>query len=395
MTFAALDGQRLTAVRLHVPAIGAWFAECDLESAPTVGPRSVLTIGELTLTGTVVAQQDGVFGERRLLRLVGGGGGWGSFVSARAYHNDAGVKARLVAEDVAREAGEVLGQFVPATERLGNDYVRGASQSASRVLEDVSGDDVAWWVDFAGLTHVGARPAAAAVLEADYQVTAYDPRARLATLVVRDPSVVQIGTALAGPSLPAAQTVREYGVQVDASGVRILAWCGGSEGSAGRLAGLWRALANQVNGDELFGLYRYRVVAMAADGRVSLQAVRRAAGLPDIEPISQWPGVAGTHAQLTPGAEVLVAFVEGDRAQPVVTHYAGRGGIGFVPVSLTLGGATGLPAAKQNDTVEVLLPPGVFSGTINGLPATGLITFPLMTTLGSITTGSSKVNIAP
>lgn len=401
--FAEIAGQRLTSVNLHVPNRGAWFALCDFESAaPDVSGRVTLSLGKSSLVGSLVSAYTGAFGEQKRAMLVGGGGGWGNTVIARSYHNDAGVKAVLLAQDLAREVGETLGAFTPTAERVGIDYVRGGvEREASQLLEDVIGEAL-WWVDFAGTTQVGERPTAPALLDGDYRVLHFNPRTRVAQLSLTDPSLLRIGSVLASPALPEAQTVREYEVQADAAGMRVLAWCGGSGRSAGRLAELWRRLATRVSSDSLFGLYRYRVVSMAVDGRVTLQGVRKAAGLPDIASISQWPGVAGAHAELTPGAEVLVAFVEGDRTMPVVTHYAGKDGAGFVPVTLTLGGSVGSPAARQGDTVQVLLPPAVISaqfvGTVDGAPATGTvvgaITFPLNSTLGSITTGSSKVKVA-
>jgi len=69
---------------------------------------------------------------------------------------------------------------------------------------------------------------------------------------------------------------------------------------------------------------------------VKLQAINRSAGLPDILPASMFPGVAGVHAALTPGATVAVEFLDGDPARPVVTGFVGKDGTGFVPVSLTL-----------------------------------------------------------
>lgn len=399
--FAELGGERLTTCKLQVPQRGAWFAECEFEGAPAVSSRQTLTLGQMSLSGTVVSEYAGDFGERRRCLFVAGAGEWGTILGARAYHNDAGVKALLVAQDAAREVGESLGDFAPETERLGVDYVRDAAQPASRVLEDVIGA-VLWWVGFDGVTRVGARPTPTPLAAESYRVLSYDPRARVLQLSLDDPSLLSIGHTLAGPALPESQTVREYTVQVDASGVRVSAWCGGGSRSAGRLAELLTRVVTRVADAPLHGLYRYRCVSMASDGRVSLQAVRRAAGLPDIEPISQWPGVPGAFPELTPGAEVLVAFIEGDRAQPVVTHYAGKDGAGFVPAQLTLGGAIGSPAARQNDTVQVLLPPavisGAFVGTIDGLPAAGSVvgmaSFPLNSTLGSITTGSSKVKVA-
>ena len=193
--------------------------------------------------------------------------------------------------------------------------------------------------------------------------------------------------------------MREYTVQADANGVRVFAWVGADERSAGRLTELVRAIAERAVSPRLFGLYSYRVVNLASGGRLSLQPVHRDLGLPDLDPISQWPGVPGAAPKPTLGGEVLVAFIDGDRSQPVVTHYAGEGGNGFVPQELVLGGSTGAPCARQGDTVEVLLPPLMLTGTvvIGGTPSpiTGALTAPLTTTLGSITTGSPLVKVAP
>jgi hypothetical protein len=395
--FASINSERLTAVVLRVPARGAWTAECDFETDPAVSGRVTLALGKLTLLGSVVPAQAGAFGRVRKARIVAGSAGWPRQLAAKAYHNDAGVKAKLVAEDLAREIGEELGGFVPAAERIGVDYARDENLTAAGVLEDVIGG-APWWVDFAGVTHVGERPTAAALLETDFQMAAYDPRERVAVITLTDPSMIGIGSVLTGPTLPEPLRVREYQVQADATSVRVIAWCDAAERTVGRLAGLWHAVTARTNATGLLGLYLYRVVSMAADGRVALQAVHRDVGLPDLDPISQWPGVAGVHAKLTPGVQVLVAFIAGDRGRPVLTHYSGLGGDGFVPVELVLGGEPAAPAARQNDVVEVPLMPAVFNGLITmpgvgPVPATGTIDF-LSPALGIITTGSSKVRIA-
>jgi hypothetical protein len=86
---------------------------------------------------------------------------------------------------------------------------------------------------------------------------------------------------------------------------------------------------------DFMALYRYRVVRMVAN-RAELQAVRKGAGLPDTLPVSIHPGMAGLAANLTPGALVLVAFIEGDPTQPIITHFATQDEPGFLPVSLAL-----------------------------------------------------------
>lgn len=388
--FASVAGQRITSLRLVAGNIGPWFADLEFESDPSISGQVTIVVGAAQFVGTVVAQQAGTFGLQRKCRVVGGAGGWSTMLGPKSYHNDAGVKAQLIATDAAREVGETLGSFQPAAERVGYDYVRRAAL-ASSVLEFVIGD-VAWWVGYDGVTNVGPRPATA-VASSAYELIAFDPHTRIATLAVDDPGAVGIGSILS-KRFDEPQTVRDIELTVDEAGIRVTAWCGGSEREHGRLAGLLRSLAQRATDAPLYGKYRYRVVSMAVDGRVELQAVSKASGVPDLRPISVWPGVAGAHAQLAPGAVVLVEFIEGARSMPIVTHFAGKDGPGFVPVSLTLGGATGAPAARQGDAVEVLLPPAVFSGTIGGTPATGMLTFTLTKTEGAITAGSGKVKVA-
>lgn len=405
--FATLEGHRLTTLRLLAGNVGPWSIECELEDAPELSGLVTLKLGALELLGTIAPPQDGTFGLQKRCRIVAGAGGWGSSLAPKSYHNDAGVKARLVAEDAAHEVGETIGTFVPPRERVGADYVREAG-TASRVLEHVLGG-VAWWVDYAGVTHAGPRPAVP-VDKSAYEVLAFDPRTRVATLHVDDPAAVQVGSVIT-ERLDGPQTVRELELHLEGKALRMMAWCGGSDVEHGRLAGILRAIAQRATDAQLLGKYRYRVLRMAGDGRVELQAVRKGAGLPDIMPVSMWPGVAGAHAELQPGAEVLVEFVEGDRTLPVITHFAGKDGAGFVPASLTLCGSE-QAAARQGDLVQS---GGVGTTIIIGLVGTGAppnqavvagVPYPVSFALdplevgplaaplyGAIATGSPKVRV--
>lgn len=383
--FAAINGFRLTALRVQVPDRGPWTAECDLESDMAVAGRVSITLGALTLSGTVDEARSGTFGLQRKVFVVAGAGAWGHEVAPKNYHNDAGVKALNVAQDAARAVGETLGAFVPSAERVGAAYVRPRGPAALAL--DRAAGAAAWWVDYAGVTQVGPR-ATAAVDPKLVHVLAYDPRDRCLTLAVDDARAVAVGSVVS-EGLDAAQTVSEFEIMLSAEELRVRAWTA-PEAS---LAGAFRALVGAAIRGQLWGVWRYRVVRMAGD-RVELQSVRSGAGLPDVLPVSVWPGVSGVHATLSPGTECLVQFVEGDRTMPVVTHFAGKDGVGFVPLSLTLGGPSGAPAARQGDPVEVLLPPAVFSGTIGGSPATGVLTFTMSKALGAITGGSGKVSVA-
>lgn len=141
-------------------------------------------------------------------------------------------------------------------------------------------------------------------------------------------------------------------------------------------------------------LVRYRVVNRVVD-RYNLQAVNKSSGWPDILPCAVMAGAAGYKAELTNGSIVLVQFIEGDEAQPIITHFEQAGQPGFIPISIKIAADDGpaLPAARQTDTVAIFFPPVMaFSGTVGGAPAVGTVTIP-GPGYGTIQTGSTKVGI--
>lgn len=353
--FAHIDGHTIVDLTVHVPGVGPWWAEVDLEGAPDLSGRVTIRVGELELVGTIDPSHNGTFGAVRRMRVVAGGGGWGTLLAPRHYHNDARLRARTIIEDAAREVGETIGTFTPAEERIGIDYVRQAGP-ASRVIEDLVGG-VPWWVAYDGRTHVGAR-AGSTPAPGSYEVLEVVPDEQLVTLALDDPRAIVIGSVLS-ERLDAPQAVRGLELRVTGESVLVKAWCGGAEGARGRLAGLFRGLVQHVAGEQLWGLWKYRVVQQSGEGqdgpRVDLQPVKRDLGLPLLSQVSLWPGMAGLHAMLTPGAHVLVQFVEGDRRQPVVTHFAGKDGIGFQPVHLRLvaSGMVHLAVENPNDAMAL------------------------------------------
>lgn len=321
--YASVNGETLIEVSLHVPNVGPWWADCVFEIAPDVSGPVTLVVGELSLTGTIT--ENGTFAEQRRARVVAGAGGWATLVAAQHYHNDltsdggGGVRARTVADDAARLAGETIGTFAVADERIGADYVR-ESGLASRVLEDVIGG-APWHVDYSGNTNVGER-STNTPNEDIYQVLDFDPREKLITLAVDDLSAVGVGSIIT-EGLDEQETIREIQVKVSADTARVIAWVGGTGTGRGRLAGLLRGIIETVADDNLFGVYRYRVLAMSGN-RTELQVVRQNGRLPDTIPLDMKPGVAGAHSKLTPGMVVLVQFIDGLPTLPIVTAFAGK-----------------------------------------------------------------------
>jgi len=411
-TFIAVNGLAVRTLRLQVSAIGPWVADVDLAEPATLEGTVTLSVGDTQLVGTVSPLQAGSFALQTSAQVIGGAGAWGKLLSAKGYHNDAGIKARLIAEDAARECGETLQSFAPTLERVGSDYAR-ANEAASTILEYAAGG-ASWWVDFNGLTYVGVRPTSDLSPDA-YVLLDYDAKERVAHLAVDDLSALQIGAVMTDERLDGPQTVHDFELSSsDNSPLRASVWFGGLPNEAGRLAGLLRSIIRHSVAGELLGLYRYRVVTMNDDLRVDLQATRKQAGLPDLRSVSQFPGMPGVAATLALGAEVVVQFIDGDPAQPIITGYVGPGGAGFVPTLIAIAGSE-QAAARQGDLVQSggvgtivtlwPLPPAVpappNAAVVAGVPH--LISFdsvvptlapPLAAPLyGAVSTGSPKVKL--
>ncbi len=346
-SYAHIDGLDLQEVTLHFPWVGPWIADYLLLDETPVSGAVTLVAGDLTLQGTVKPDDSGTHLRRASGRIVAGAGGWATTLVPQGYHNDAGVKAALVADDAARAAGETLDltDFAPLVTSLGANYVR-AIGPASRALEDAIGG-VPWWVDAAGVTHVKPRPTPEASPDL-YDILEYDPHRRLATISVDDISTIGVGSILT-KELDSPQTVRDLTVKISREGLMLEAWCGSGDGRS-RAAGLLDAIAKRATDDQIHGLWRYRVVRVVAN-RLELQAVRQSAGLPDLILVSMWPGAPGIHGDPEPGSECVVQFIEGDRTQPIVTHFVGKDGASFIPVALELAGAD-FKVARQGDLVQ-------------------------------------------
>lgn len=319
--------------RLLTPWQGAWIADVDFDLAAVPVPptgRVTLTVGTSgVLVGTIDDKASGRFGAKASARIVGGGNGWDKTVFPLHFHNDAGVLSTAVLSATAAQVGETVVDVMP--ERLDVDYVRFAGP-ASRVLGDRD-----WYVNAAGVTMVGPRvpvPAPPTV-----EIMTWEPatrRAELATDALVQPGMILVDTRFG------TTTIRDVEQTFGADGSRATAWCSAATDTPGSRFG--KALANLVKeaaGVALLKTYRYRVVLQAGDGRVTLQAVKRKAGVPDSVLIPIWYGVPGISALLVPGSEVMVQFLGGDPSKPVV--------VGFDPAtqitSLMVGAGTS-PVAK-------------------------------------------------
>jgi hypothetical protein len=324
--FCSVGNRHATRLDLYVPPKGAWYVDAILDdTTDDLSGPVVVRLGSLELHGTVLPAYSGAFVLARSMRIVGGAGGWGTLVTPEHYHDDSGVDALSVAQDAANIAGETLGGFDPAEPLLDADFVRqGHLGPASAVLEQAIGEGRTWWVDSAGVTQCGTRGTVEAA-PGSYDLLTYSPLTRIATLAVDDPAALWVGTILRD-RLSEPQTIRELEIHVQVTdGVgscRALAWTGGDESSASRLGRAIDAVLDKRASRRLWGTYRYRVVSVEADSRLSLQPVSKVPGLPQISVVSQASGIAGGLSNPALGSIVRVGFDDGDSQYPYVSHWA-------------------------------------------------------------------------
>jgi hypothetical protein len=326
ITLNALRGVR---ARVHMPKTGAWIADVDVDlDAVPVAPsgRALLTIGVNALTGTVDDRASGRFGSKAHVRLVAGGGGWDKVVPGVHLHNDAGVLSSAVYAAVGAAVGESVVELgIPR--RLGVDFVcmRGA---ASQIFAGVD-----WYVDELGITRVGPRVPVPAPPTAD--VLSWDPTNKVAEIA--SDLLITPGMTLTDPVRFGVATVEDVEHSFGDGGTRALARCStpsllGAAASAalaspppaagGKIVQALAALARQAAQTSALKKYPYRVVTQGVDGRLTLQATDpKSEAPPFLRLIDIWAGVAGVSLKLAPASVVLVSFIDGDKARPIVTGF--------------------------------------------------------------------------
>lgn len=341
----SVDGQRATRVRIVRPWTGVWFVEADLDgpAGPVVPAGAVeVNVDGRVLLGTVDPSGSAKFGQRSIVRVLGGGGGWAAAVEPKHFHNDAGVKLSAVVRATAAEVGEAA--TVAADAVLGVDYVRSGLLPASQVLGGVP-----WHVDDAGKTIVGPRVVVASPEEAAVRVLEWDPSSDRATLTAS--AFVLPGWTIEDARF-GARTIRDVEEVFDAHGLTISAWCSPVEPVGSMLASVLGGLVRDLSGVTYCRGYRYRVYGMSGQ-RVELQAIARVAGVPDVLPVSMRPGVPGMHAELALGSEVIVEFIGGDPSFPVVRAFVGKDGATWIPKALEFDATNGIRLSETGAGVTV------------------------------------------
>lgn len=192
-----VDSIEISRALAAFPNRGVWSVRAELVGgkAPAKGTLVTTQLGDLAMVGTVRIAE--VYVDRAEVLIVGGRDGWTKTVQRRQYRADNGVRLSLVAGDLAKDAGEVLGPLEEAV--LGYGWVR-PEGPAGTALEELGRH---WYVDFAGMTRIGARPAASRT-GLKIGVRNYRPAVGTAELTSPDDilSAFAPGTTISGEGIP-------------------------------------------------------------------------------------------------------------------------------------------------------------------------------------------------
>jgi hypothetical protein len=317
---ATLAGFAVTTCRVQIPAFGLPFADVEIVSPETLTGSVTLVLADLTLVGTVLS--GGAFQGRARYRIVGGAGGWGATVAAKSYANDLGVKHSTVLTDVANACGESLGTIPAAT--AGPAYVR-ANAPAVTVLDGLFPG--AWYVDEAGVTQIGARA-----------VTTYKGGAPRTAVDLGDGRIElaadAIATLLPGVTVDGVEAVDVEHV-LEGGKLRTTLWGRRAQRTGDPAASALRCAVDLLTArHRYFAPWEYRVVSRSGE-RLNLQIVRTSSGMPNLSSVRIRPGVAGVRMRPKLGSLVVVAFVNGDAARPMVVAFDDYDGAsaspGFIP----------------------------------------------------------------
>jgi len=348
LSLATLNGYSVTKLRAPVPAWGLWWADVDLAEPQALKGAAALVVAGQTLSGTIVS--GGAANGRAAYHIVGGGGGWGKALPAKPYQDDGGVRLRTVLGDAARELGETLAD-VPNT-YLGPHYARPAA-TGTELLNLLAPKN--WYVDFAGVTHIGRRPAAT--------YTGSAPRVRVDPIVpVIDLAIDSLAGLLPGVQVDGSAPATD--VEFNLTPKRLTASVYSTASGLPARLEAWADLLAALDPRARYrASYEFRVVTQSGE-RLNLQPVRIASGMPDLAsvPVRLAPGVKAKHL---PGSLVLVSFADADPSRPYVFAGDAADAPGWMPLELDLGGPGALGVARMTDPVVA----GPFGGTIVGASA--------------------------
>lgn len=337
---ATIGSYAIARARLRIPPRGVASAVLALtdDTAIPIPSSLALTIGDLTMTGTVTNGAD--FGGQAGYTWEAGAGAWSTLLEQRPpYHNDGGVMLSAVAADLAQDAGELGAVLDGIPDRsLGADWTR-PTATARDLLDALTGG--AWWLANDGTTHIGPRPAG--TYSSSTLTLHYEPAIRMGRAQDSGDLIAGLapGVTLSAPGLAAPLLIGTAVVVVEHDDIAVELY---GEKTSGEL---FRAMVDAVTQWRDYVLLNpYTVSTVGGDARVAVQPTdARSAPFPDAPALGHMAGIPGATYTLAPGANVAVMHLAADPGSPIVFGHLP----GPLPVavtfdasgSITIGGTAG------------------------------------------------------
>ena len=360
--FASLDGTPITRARVSVPFTGLWHADVWLDRVADVSGQQTLTIGPWTGTCAVVRAVD--FTGQRMVRLVGGAGGWSQVPASPQFWADA--QLSTIIGDIAASVGERVN--VQADRSVSPFYVLDGQTPASTALQDLAG--AGWWVDLAGVTQVGTRPTP--VIASPFTIRDIDGPSGTYHVETEAIGDWVPGATFSGPT--GAGTVSRVTHFLDAGRLHTEVMVPRSASApSDRLRDAVRAILGQLMpGWVYLATWEYTVESTSGgpSGVTVDASPPDGSGLPEVVGLPLRADASGSVAAPAVGSHVLIGFAAGDRYSPEIRGLDGS----TPPTSVWLGQGT-MPIARLGDQVQCFLPPLMpFTGTDPAGPVAGTIT---------------------
>lgn len=309
MSDLTLNGARVLEGTIARPRVGAWHADLVVDAATAITGAVTLASadGALSLRGAVV--RGGVQNEVLEVRVVGGAGGLGRELAAKAYR---GATVRMVLADLAREAGEAVSSTIAATvlDTALDAWARerGTAVAALRALADTLG--LAWRVLADGSLWLGAETWAAVEVEhALLRDAPAEDRVELATEHL--PAGLAPGTTFLGRRV----SYVEHHVGAAEATTVVLFERASTPSGVDRIKAALEALVRRTLWKVDYAtIYPARVVAQAADGAVDVRFDTDRLG--DMQAVPLRVFVPGAVVKVAAGARLLVGFDGADPRRP-------------------------------------------------------------------------------
>jgi hypothetical protein len=377
--FAQLNGTPIVKGRMTIPFTGIWHADIFLDRvADTTGPQSLVLNG-ITGTCSVVRQID--FAGQSMLRVVGGGGGWGKLVQPAFFSSP---NVSTVLDSIASQIGEQAN--VATDSAIDPFYVVDGASPASTVLTDLLGDT--WWMDLTGVIQTADR--ASPTIASPFTLRSIDGPQGL--YHVESDFIQDWVPGATFSALTGSGTVSRVTHVIDGGSLRteVLAPTS-AQTVSDRLREQIIAVVQAYIPNILYLMnWEYTVVsATGGPSKVKIDANPVDKRMPSVSGLPLRADASGSVATPATGSSILVGFIGGDRNSPEIRGLDGS----TAPTAFWIGQGTN-PIARLGDQVQVYLPPLLpISVIVAGTPAAGTLTAagPIS---GVITQGSTVGKVA-